>query len=290
MLVLTVSLLVVIAVILICSIIHGNRYFKVTRYEIKSEKLNNLTESVRIVVLADLHNHVYGNDNDILVKAIEKEKPDMILVAGDLMVAKPDKDFSSTLSLLKRLSGSYPIYYGMGNHEYRLKIYPERYQDMYEHYFRELKKFNIHILDNKNMEIHIKNTVINIFGLEIDKEYYKRLTTMNLPNNYMESLLGSSKEKEYNILLAHNPNYFNAYAIWGADLTLSGHIHGGLVRLPFLGGVVSPQVEFFPKYDSGLFYEEEKIMVLSSGLGTHTINVRVNNPAELISIELGGQA
>jgi predicted MPP superfamily phosphohydrolase len=87
-------------------------------------------------------------------------------------------------------------------------------------------------------------------------------------------------------LLAHNPKYFKSYAAWGADLTLSGHIHGGIVQIPFLGGAVSPQVEFFPKYDAGLFHENDKAMILSRGLGTHTINVRINNTAELVSIKL----
>lgn len=281
-------ILIIIAIIMLIYIIHENKVFKVTKYSVYSDKLTGLSEDIKIVVLADLHNHVYGENNDILIKAIEEENPDVILVAGDLLIAKPDKEIHTATSLLKRLAVKFPVYYGIGNHEYRFKIYPEKYGDLYERYIRELKKFNIHILDNKYEKVTIKNTVLNIYGIEIDREYYKRFVTLKMPKNYMQSLLGITNEQEYNILLAHNPQYFKAYANWGADLTLSGHIHGGLVRLPFLGGVVSPQVKFFPKYDVGLFNENDKLMVLSGGLGTHTINVRINNRAELISIALKG--
>ncbi|MFA9375799.1 MAG: metallophosphoesterase [Lachnotalea sp.] len=280
---------IIMAFIMMIYIAHENRVFTITRYKINSNKLTGLNETIKIIVLADLHNHIYGSDNETLIKAIEEENPDLILVAGDLLVAKPGKEIHTATSLMKRLSLKFPIYYGIGNHEYRLKIYPEQYKDMCERYFGELKKCGVHILDNKYEKIQIKNTVLNIYGIEIDKEYYKRMVSTEMTSQYIESLLGRLNEQEYNILLAHNPNYFKTYAKWGADLTLSGHIHGGLVRLPIFGGVVSPQVEFFPEYDSGLFQESGKQMVLSRGLGTHTINVRINNRAELVCIELGSK-
>lgn len=279
-------LFIIIVIIMLIYIYHENKVFQVTRYAIQSDKLKGLSEEIRIVVLADLHNHVYGLNNDTLIKAIEDENPDMILVAGDLIIAKPDEKMDTAISLMKRLAEKYPIYYGMGNHEYRLKIYKELYKGMYKRYFDELKKSGIHILENKLQKITIKNVQLNVYGIEIEREYYKRFVTTQMQDNYMESLLGQADEEEYNILLAHNPKYFKAYAKWGADLTLSGHIHGGIVGIPLLGGAVSPQVEFFPKYDAGLFWENDKAMVLSRGLGTHTINVRVNNRAELVSIIL----
>jgi predicted MPP superfamily phosphohydrolase len=280
-------LLVVLASLVIARIIYENRHFNITRYDIKSHKLSEVASPIHMIVLADLHNHVYGTNNDILIETIKRESPDAILIAGDLIVAKPGRDFTATLDFVKRLSGICPVYYGIGNHEYRLKLYPEIYGTMHEEYFGELKKCGVHILENKVMKLFIKNAVINICGLEIDREYYKRFTTQTLPNKYIEGFLGQSTE-EFNILLAHNPNYFPDYAKWGADLTLAGHIHGGLVRLPLLGGVVSPQVEFFPKYDRGLFENAGKKMILSGGLGTHTINIRFNNPAELVTITLTG--
>lgn len=279
-------IILIVLAILFIRIYYENRVFKLTSYELKSDKLNGLKEDIRIVVLADLHNHVYGKENDTLIRAIEKVKPDLILVAGDLIVAKPGSEMETAISLLKNLADKYEIYYGIGNHEYRLKIYPEQYGDMYEKYIGELTKANIHIMDNKCKRIKIKDTILNIYGIEIEKEYYKRFVTTKMTVQYIKSLIGNSNEKEYNILIAHNPKYFKTYAKWGADLILSGHIHGGLVSLPFLGGVASPQVEFFPEYDAGLFEENDKRMILSRGLGTHTINVRLNNQAELIHVVL----
>ena len=87
-------------------------------------------------------------------------------------------------------------------------------------------------------------------------------------------------------MLAHNPAYFEAYASWGADLTLSGHVHGGIMRLPWLGGVLSTSLTLFPKYDGGEFRLGEKRMIVSRGLGSHTIPIRIFNPAELVAVEL----
>ena len=103
---------------------------------------------------------------------------------------------------------------------------------------------------------------------------------------YLPRVLGQPDPKEFTILLAHNPDYFPEYAAWGADLVLSGHVHGGVVRIPFWGkGVVSPAVKFFPKYDGGLFEEGKSHMILSRGLGAHTIPFRLFNPGDLIFLQ-----
>lgn len=276
----------IVLILFILYIIYENHVFKVTRYHIESKKLQGLKEDINIVVLADLHNHVYGKKNQRLIKAIEEERPDMILIAGDMIVAKPDESLAVSIDLIKQLAKTFPIYYGMGNHEYRMKIYPEQYKGMYEEYLKEIQHTNVNILDNKSTKITIKGTTLNIYGLEIEREYYKRFNKAELKDNYINSLIGKPNEEEYNILLAHNPEYFKSYVKWGADMTLAGHMHGGLIRLPYLGGLASPQVEFFPKYDGGQFDEGEQTMILSRGLGTHTINIRINNRAELISIRL----
>ncbi len=98
---------------------------------------------------------------------------------------------------------------------------------------------------------------------------------------------GAEKDR-FQILIAHNPQYFKEYAGWGADLTLSGHVHGGIVRLPLLGGVVSPSLALFPKYSGGRYQQAGRTMILSRGLGTHTINVRMFNPGEVSLIEIKG--
>ena len=104
---------------------------------------------------------------------------------------------------------------------------------------------------------------------------------------YLKTLLGQPSEENYTILIAHNPDYFPKYAEWGADLVLAGHVHGGMVRVPFWGkGVVSPNVRLFPKYDGGEFTIGKSRMLLSRGLGMHTIPIRLFNPGEILEVEL----
>ncbi|MBO6015062.1 MAG: hypothetical protein J6P60_00545, partial [Lachnospiraceae bacterium] len=123
-------------------------------------------------------------------------------------------------------------------------------------------------------------------GLEIGRRYYKRFHKKEMKPGYVSKHLGPRNEEAFTILLAHNPDYMDAYAGYGAELVLSGHVHGGVVRLPLLGGVISPALRLFPKYDGGLFVKDETSMILSRGLGSHTIPIRFLNPGELIVISL----
>ncbi len=155
---------------------------------------------------------------------------------------------------------------------------------MQDEFLKGIEEAGIKLL--RNEIIDDEELGIRIYGSEIDRRFYKRFRQNIMEPGYMKEILGEPDEKAFNILLAHNPQYFKEYAAWGADLTLSGHVHGGLVRLPLLGGVVSPMVTFFPKYDGGVFKENGKEMILSRGLGPHTIPIRVFNPGELNVIEI----
>ena len=106
----------------------------------------------------------------------------------------------------------------------------------------------------------------------------------------MRSILGRCDTETYTILLAHNPDYFPQYGAWGADLVCSGHVHGGVARVPFWGkGMISPSLRLFPQYDGGVFSEGKSTMLLSRGLGMHTIPFRLFNPAELLLVEFCAQ-
>ena len=107
-----------------------------------------------------------------------------------------------------------------------------------------------------------------------------------MKKEYLEGLLPEGRQDCFQILLAHNPDYFPAYAAWGADLVLSGHLHGGVIRLPLLGGVISPRLHLFPHYDGGKFTCGNSTMIVSRGLGMHTIPFRFNNPGELVDITI----
>jgi hypothetical protein len=107
-----------------------------------------------------------------------------------------------------------------------------------------------------------------------------------METSYLSETLGSPREDACRLLIAHNPDYFEQYAAWGADVVVSGHVHGGIMRLPFFGGVVSPRLTLFPRYDGGRFEKGHTVMILSRGLGTHTLPLRIFNPGELVVMQL----
>lgn len=250
--------------------------FVVKETVFKSEKIKQDTTAV---VLADLHNKSFGKGNERLLGKIHEIHPDMVLIAGDMIYAKPGGDFQKTAEFLKQLADEYPVFYGIGNHEHRLELYPQVYGTMHSDFWEAVQHKNIVPLINRNVLLEQRG--ICIYGAQIDKFFYKRFSVQHMEKEYLEKLLGEPKENCFNVLLAHNPDYFENYAEWGADLVLSGHVHGGIVRLPFLGGVLSPACRLFPKYDGGLFRKGKCTMLLSRGLGTHTIPVRLFNPGEL---------
>ena len=270
---------VLIVFFLIVMIIDGNR-FHIVKYQIYSDKVN---EEHQYVVLSDLHNKSYGEKNEKLLKSIDKISPEAILIAGDILTAKPGKSYEVAYELIKNLAAKYPVYYGMGNHETRLFLYPEVYGHMGEKYEKDLNRIHVKFLRNESRECKGN---IRITGLDMKRDYYKRFKKYPMDSYYMNETLGKVKKEMFEILLAHNPDYFEEYAAWGADLVLSGHVHGGMMRLPVLGGVVSPAFKFFPKYDGGLFQYGKSTMILSRGLGMHTIPIRIFNPGELISLKI----
>lgn len=277
-------LLVILAVlILVCLwvMIYDSNRFVVREYSFADSRIQ---KACRAVVLADLHNKKYGKDNEILLDAIRAAKPDFILIAGDLLTAKKGATLDTALQLLEKLTAEYPVYYGNGNHEHRLKLYPGVYGDMAKRYAEGLKKAGVCLLVNEHAKL--PQYGMTIYGSEIDKLYYQRFQVQSMDAEYLEKLLGGVDRSSYSILIAHNPDYFPGYAAWGADLVLAGHVHGGIVRIPFWGkGVASPNVRFFPKYDGGKFEEDDSVMLVSRGLGIHTIPFRLFNPGELLVLD-----
>lgn len=259
--------------------------FKVTHYNFHiNERLYSPGESFTAVFLSDLHNHSYGEKNSRLLQAICKEKPELILIAGDMLTAGKQPEMDAALSLLDELTKRFPVFYGNGNHEYRMKANTQKYGDQYDRYSSMLRQYGCHLLENSYEQFRIHGLPLCIWGLELPPLYFAKGHREVLRPEQIRELIGEPDPGACNILLAHHPMYFDAYAAWGADLTLSGHLHGGIVRLPFVGGIVSPQIRLFPKYDRGMYRREESTLIVSAGLGSHTIPVRINNPAELVVI------
>ena len=258
----------------------STRFFK-SVYRIEHPKIK---KHVKFVLLADLHNRSYGKGNQKLLDAIEAQRPDFILSAGDLMTSVPGLSMKPAEALVETLAGRYPFYYANGNHEYRIWHDPEKYGGMGEEYRHVLRQSRVCLLENESICLPAEG--IRIYGLDLPPLYYRKLRSHPLSKEELDRMLGPVREGEYGILLAHNPAYFEAYASWGADLTLSGHVHGGIMRLPWLGGVLSTSLTLFPKYDGGEFCRGERRMIVSRGLGSHTVPIRIFNPAELVVVEL----
>ena len=139
----------------------------------------------------------------------------------------------------------------MGNHEQRLKLYPEDYGTMYDDYAGALSEMGIEPLVNES--VYLPEYNVSVCGVQIDRRFYRRLRKCPMDADYLTKLLGEPRRDVCQILIAHTPQYFEEYAAWGADVVVSGHVHGGIVRLPVLGGLLSPNMTFFPKYDGGRY-------------------------------------
>ena len=258
--------------------------FRTTGYRIFSKKWRGAGRC-RMVFLSDLHNQVYGHRNNRLFYAVKRARPDLILVGGDMLVGKNGHDYRRTLDFLKRLPKICPVYYANGNHEQRMKENPAEYSQSYKGYKRELQKAGIRLLENESEEISIGGVPVRVTGLEIPDTGYARTRRDKIDAETVADCVGDCDRDYYQILLAHNPSYMKAYLSWGADLVLSGHLHGGIVRIPGFRGVISPGFELFPKYSGGCCREGSQTAVVSRGLGSHTIPVRLFNEAELIVLE-----
>ncbi|MDO5424340.1 MAG: metallophosphoesterase [Eubacteriales bacterium] len=238
---------------------------------------------IKVVLLSDLHGTWYGQEQKLLVEEIRRQKPDLVVSAGDLVTLGEEPE--AALALLRSLAEDFPVYCVNGNHESRIRDTPKE-RESYRNYRRELKDWGVHYLVNRRKRIRVKGLPMEIAGLEIGQPHYRRVGAVKLTEEEMNGLLEPSSPEVFSLLIAHNPMDFPVYAKWGADLVLSGHLHGGYIRLPILGGVISPQMHLFPKYDRGKFRLGSSQMVVSAGLGDHDIKWRLLNPRELPVIRL----
>lgn len=279
-----IMLILFIVLAIVGRVLYENCHIQKTVYEFKSTKVK---EDTTFIFLSDLHNQSFGKNNRKLIEQIEKENPDYILIGGDMLVGKKgeiDQHARNAWKLLQGIVNKFPVFYVNGNHETRMKFDTEKYGEQYTQYEEKLKKMGVSILNNDSLFLEEKGIQIN--GLELEEEYYKKRRAKDLTVTEIEQRLDKTAKDRFQILLAHKPEYFMSYAGWGADLTLSGHNHGGMIRLPLIGGIVSTQYRVLPKYDGGLYTKEEKYMIVSRGLGGHTIKVRLMNVPDFVIIHI----
>ncbi len=258
------------------------------KYRIASEKIHG--QGKTIVFLTDLHNKEFGEENSRLLETVRKVKPDAVLFGGDGMVAKRgNSDVRIPLALLTELAKEFPVYCGNGNHESRMLWKSEIYGEAYENYRTALENAGIRYLSNEAADL---DSDIRIYGLDLPKSAYLPRSG-EIPEGLLKETLGEPDPEKFCLLLAHSPLFFEEYAAWGADLTLSGHFHGGTIRLPLVGGVMTPQYQFFYPRCAGYFElpgkgREKSRMIVGRGLGTHSINIRLNDKPQVVVVRLCG--
>ncbi|MDE5667400.1 MAG: metallophosphoesterase [Clostridia bacterium] len=239
----------------------NNSLLKVTRYRLNAD----VERGIKIVHLSDLHGKEFGRKNARLVAKIVKEKPDFIVITGDIIHRYTEKNKKVALELVSTLSGVAPVLYVAGNHEMRNKGY---------RFFRkDLKEAGAVVLDDCPR---------NICGLTV-----VGLNCGSLKNNVIEKITPDVGEKGVKILLAHMPQFIDKYAAAGYDFVFSGHAHGGQWRIPFTRqGIYAPGQGYFPELTSGVHTRGKTKMIISRGLGNSECPLRLFNRPEIIVAEL----
>lgn len=277
------KLIIIIVIIIILIFLLGiylyyeNNYLKVSKYKINDNNLPESFNNFKIVHISDFHNTKSKKLTKDIIKKIKLEKPNIIVVTGDLIDSRRT-DIDVSLSFIEKIIDVSPVYYVIGNHESRL--------DNMDELIKKLKDIGVIVLDNKVETIEIDNEVINIVGLNDPNLYkvkdYEKLINKNLNNIDYD-------KNNYTILLSHRPELFDTYVKNNINLVFTGHAHGGQIRVPFIGGLFAPSQGVFPKYTSGTFNENNTTMVVSRGIGNSLFPFRVNNRPDLVVVTLNNK-
>ena len=263
----------------------GNTALELNRYQVSSSRLPKAFDGFKIVQISDLHNTQIGDNNETLIQMIKDANPDIIAITGD-MIDSRRTDVKVALDFAEEAVKIAPCYYVNGNHELRVSEYEE---------LREgLNTIGVKILENDKTEITKNGEKISLLGLsdpsfeasvlmveedEVAEIYLDKMTAV-----YLDKL--TLADNNFKILLSHRPELFEEYYEAGIDLALSGHAHGGQIRLPLVGGIIAPHQGLFPEYDGGLYIKEDTHMVVSRGIGNSLFPLRFNNRPEVVLIEL----
>ena len=272
--------LAVVATVLLALIIWtawGNTALELNTYTISSDRLPEAFDGYRIAHVSDLHNTEMGKDNEKLLDMLREADPDIIAITGDLIDSR-NTDIDIALQFTKAAMEIAPCYYVTGNHEARVSEYDELRGGLIEQ--------GVLVLDDERIELELSYETIALLG--VNDPSFQTDYLFGDSETVMQGKLQeiSDEENDFTILLSHRPELFGVYADSNMDLVLSGHAHGGQFRLPFVGGLVAPNQGLFPKYDAGLYTEENTNMIVSRGVGNSILPFRFNNRPEVIIIDL----
>ncbi|HIV47331.1 MAG TPA: metallophosphoesterase [Candidatus Acutalibacter stercorigallinarum] len=236
--------------------------------------------SFTIAQVSDLHNAEFGGGNGELLTILEEVEPDLIAITGDLIDSRRT-DPAPALAFLEGAVELAPVCYVTGNHEFRAY---DAYQDLKS----QMEELGVIVLENESMVL--EEVPLRVIGLD-DPSFGVRSDPSATPEQILQGALTAlapqaGEEDLRTVLLAHRPEYVELYAQHGADLVLSGHAHGGQVRLPGVGGLYAPGQGFLPAYTSGLYQIGETSLVVSRGLGNSLFPLRVNNRPEVVLVKL----
>ena len=250
----------------------------ISRYSIEDEKIPASFNGYKILHLSDWHCTKYGKDNKRLIKIIKKQDYDVIFASGDFAV-RQTHEYLPAIDFLKTLTDK-PIYFTWGNHE--LALTKEEFLDMWD----KLNKIGVRVIENEHIPLEINGDTINLYGLRYnskdeDTRYINKQEIIDKYYGRYISALGELDKTKYNILLTHDPLYYNVYIKEGFDLVYAGHLHGGAIRL--LGFCLAKLKSgiIVTRLGAGLKKKENTKMIISRGIGNSTIPVRVFNPPEI---------
>lgn len=254
----------------------SQKCLKVTTYQLESEKVR---ERLRIVQLTDLHSYQFGKDNERLIKRIIAQAPDLIFMTGDMLNGYEERT-DILCDLVKELGEVAPIYVSYGNHE---KEYMDTFGE--EDCLKDaLQAAGAVVLEQEYVDIEVNGTELRIgglYGYVLDYDFQD-----GTEQRFMEQFVETDRMK---LLLAHIPEgllLWKSMETWEVDLIFSGHVHGGQIRIPFIGGLYDPEEGYFPTYTKGMFTLGNSTMILSAGLGSSHGIPRVNNIPEIVVCEI----
>ncbi len=272
---------IVTIILILCGIYlyYENTKLQVSNYQIVNKNIPKYFNNYKIIQISDFHNTKSKKLNNDLIKEIKSQKPNIIVITGDLIDAKKT-DIDVAINFIKEINEIAPIYFITGNHENSTNDYSLLRE--------QLEENKIIILDNDIEVLKINDSEINLIGVSDPSIIRDSFIT---DNEIIKSELNNIEynKNNYTILLSHRPELFDTYVAENLNLVLTGHAHGGQIRIPFIGGLVAPNQGILPKYTSGMFESSKTTMIVSRGIGNSIIPFRINNRPELVVITLSSK-
>ena len=244
---------------------------EISRYEVASQKLPESFDGFKIVQLSDLHGAEFGEDGMELVDKVGSLEPDMIALTGDFVT--DEGDLAAVEKLAARLVKLCPVYFISGNHEFGSGL-AVKVRNI-------LERAGVKYLSNEYLTISRGEDGILLGGVEDPLAYADMLSPDELAQK-----MNDAAPDAFKILLGHRNYWMTEYPELPVDLIFCGHAHGGLIRIPGVGGLIGTDRRLFPDFDAGQFNNGRYTLIVSRGLGNSVSIPRVFNRPEIVCVEL----